>query len=83
MSPDARQGALQRHGLKETQDGDGFALTVRGFQRASRRALDLRKQGDPETARILALPSDDPLRWEYARCIQIDAFTAEMHCSGI
>jgi hypothetical protein len=81
MSPDARQGALQRHGLTETQDG--FALTAQGFQRASRRALDLRKQGDPEAARMLALPSDDPLRWEYARCIQIDAFTTEMHCSGI
>jgi hypothetical protein len=72
---------LARHGLTETQDG--FALTAQGFQRASRRALDLRKQGDPEATRILALPSDDPLRWEYARCIQIDAFTIEVHQSGI
>ncbi|PPS71979.1 MULTISPECIES: hypothetical protein [Streptomyces] len=81
MSPDARQEALRRHGLVETEDG--FALTAQGFQRASRRALDLRKQGDLEAARILALPSDDPLRWQFARCIQIEAFTAEVRQSRI
>jgi hypothetical protein len=76
-----RQEALRRHGLTETQDG--FALTAQGFQRASRRALDLRKQGDTEAAQILALAPSDPRRWEFARCIQIEAFTAEVHESGI
>jgi hypothetical protein len=76
-----RQEALERHGLEESPDG--FQMTLRGFRAASRRALDLRKQGDPEAARILALPSDDPLRWEFARCIQIEAFTAEVRESGI
>ncbi|MEV5429086.1 hypothetical protein [Streptomyces sp. NPDC052701] len=75
------QEALERYGLTETSDG--FALTLKGFQRASRRALDLRKQGDPEAIRVLALPPDDPLRWEYARCLQIDSFVSEVHHSEI
>jgi hypothetical protein len=81
VNPETRQEALRRHGLVETQDG--FALTAHGFRAASRRALDLRKQGDAEAVKILSLSPDDPLRWEYARCIQIDAFTAEAHDSGI
>lgn len=74
------QEALERHGLTETPDG--LALTLGGFHKASRRALDLRQQGDPEAVRMLALEPSDPLRWEYARCIQIEAFTTEIH-SGI
>ncbi|MFF9210456.1 MULTISPECIES: hypothetical protein [unclassified Streptomyces] len=76
-----RQGTLSHHGLVETPDG--FALTLAGFQKASQRALDLRRQGDQEAIRMLALPSDDPLRWEYCRCLQIDSFTAEAHQAGI
>jgi hypothetical protein len=76
-----RQEALAQHGLTETQDG--FELTVYGFRRASRRALALRKQGDREAARILALSPEDPIRWEYCRCIAIDSFTAETHRSEI
>ncbi|GAA5078756.1 hypothetical protein [Streptomyces similanensis] len=75
-----RQEALSRHGLTETQDG--FELTAEGFLKASRRALGLRRQDDQEAIRILALPSDDPLRWEYCRCIQIEAYTDEVHRSG-
>ncbi|MFE0451624.1 hypothetical protein ACFW2D_10085 [Streptomyces sp. NPDC058914] len=81
MSNGARQEALSRHGLVETEDG--YELTLAGFRRASKRAQDLRKQGDPEADRILALPSDDPLRWEFCRCLAIDAFTTEIHGSGI
>ncbi|MET8185701.1 hypothetical protein ABZV15_07875 [Streptomyces sp. NPDC005246] len=77
MSPEERQEALERHGLTETQDG--FVLSLRGFQRAARRALELRKQGDQEAVRMLALPPDDPLRWEYALCIQIEAFRDEWY----
>ncbi|MBZ6258904.1 hypothetical protein KVH22_25645 [Streptomyces olivaceus] len=73
--------ALRRHGLTETEDG--FALTVQGFQKGSRRALALRDQGDPEAIRMLSLAPEDPARWEYCRCIQIDAFTAEVRRSGI
>lgn len=43
MIPEERQEALERHGL--TEGPDGFELTVRGFQRASRRALALRNEG--------------------------------------
>ncbi|ROP53306.1 hypothetical protein [Streptomyces sp. PanSC9] len=81
MNPEARQEALKRRGLTETQDG--FELTVQGFQKASRRAQDLRKHGDAEAVRTLALSPEDPLRWEYCRCIQIEAFTAEARASGI
>ncbi|WP_371538426.1 hypothetical protein OG210_21990 [Streptomyces sp. NBC_00466] len=76
MTPEERQEALRRHGLTETQDG--YALSLRGFQKAARRALDLRKLGDLEAARMLALSPEDSLRWEYARCLQIDAFTSEI-----
>ncbi|MFD0210840.1 hypothetical protein ACFVH9_17305 [Streptomyces hirsutus] len=81
MSTEERQEALSRHGLVETEDG--FELTLAGFRKASRRALDFRKQGDPEAARMLALGPSDPLRWEYARCLAIDSFTAEVHQSRI
>jgi hypothetical protein len=81
MNSEARQDALRRHGLTETQDG--FELTAEGFRKASTRALDLRKRGDPEAERMLVLSPEDPRRWEYARCIQIDAYTAEVHQSGI
>ncbi|CAM5333151.1 hypothetical protein [Streptomyces aurantiogriseus] len=81
MNPETRQEALRRHGL--TESADGYDLTPQGFQRASRRALTLREQGDREAARMLALDPSNPLRWEYARCIQIDAYTAEVHHSGI
>ncbi|PAN00524.1 hypothetical protein CJI59_16695 [Streptomyces sp. Alain-F2R5] len=81
MNPEARQEVLRRHGLTVTQDG--FALTVRGFERGSRRALALRQRGDPEAIRMLSLRPEDPLRWEYCRCIQIDAFTAEARRSEI
>ncbi|MFI5977067.1 hypothetical protein [Streptomyces sp. NPDC051452] len=80
MNPEARQEALRRHGLTETQDG--FELTAEGFQRASRRARDLRQQGDPEAVRMMALSPEDPDRWEYCRCLQIEAFTAEERASG-
>ncbi|AMW13337.1 hypothetical protein A4E84_29875 [Streptomyces qaidamensis] len=81
MNPEARQEALRRHGLGETEDG--FELTLAGYQKASRRALILRDQGDPEAIQILALASSDPRRWEYARCLAIDAFTADVRQSGI
>ncbi|MBL1104915.1 hypothetical protein JK361_09965 [Streptomyces sp. 5-8] len=80
MNHEGRQKALRRHGLTETQDG--FELTAQGFQKASRRAQGLREQGDPEAVRMLALSPEDPLRWEYCRCIQIEAFTAEARASG-
>jgi hypothetical protein len=66
--------------LVETKDG--FALTVQGFQKASRRALALRGQGDPEAVRMLALSPEDPRRWEFCRCLAIEAFTNEMHSSA-
>ncbi|MFJ3359553.1 hypothetical protein [Streptomyces anthocyanicus] len=75
MNPEARQEALTRYGLTEIEDG--FEMTLVGFQQASRRALELRGQGDPEATRMLSLSPEDPLRWEYCRCIQIDAFTGD------
>ncbi|MGW3734746.1 hypothetical protein [Streptomyces sp. NPDC005148] len=76
-SPEERQEALEEHGLTETQDG--FVLSLRGFQKAAQRARALRDQGDQEAARMLALGPDDPVRWEYSRCIQIDSFSSEVH----
>ncbi len=73
MIEEGRQEALERHGL--TEEPDGFVLSLRGFQKAMRRARALRDQGDGEAIRMLALDASDPLRWEYARCIQIDAFS--------
>ncbi|MEU5030199.1 hypothetical protein [Streptomyces milbemycinicus] len=70
-----------RHGLVETPDG--YELTLQGFQRASRRAQGLRQQGDEEAARMLALGPSHPARWEYARCLAIDSFTAEVYQPGI
>ncbi|MGR6973223.1 hypothetical protein ACU639_27155 [Streptomyces cynarae] len=81
MNPEARQEALSRHGLVETEDG--FELTLAGFQRASKRAAGLRKEGDPEATQMLSLSPDDPLRWEYCRCIAIEAFSSEVYHSGI
>ncbi|NEA52001.1 hypothetical protein [Streptomyces sp. SID10815] len=80
MNPEARQEALRYHGLVESKDG--LALTVQGFRKASRRALELREQGDPEAVRMFTLDPGDPLRWEYCRCIQIEAYTDEVHRSG-
>ncbi|MGA5467816.1 hypothetical protein ACPCUK_03120 [Streptomyces arboris] len=80
MHDERRQDALQRHGLTETQDG--FTVTVAGFQKAGQRAQDLRAEGNEEAARMLALGTTDPVRWEYARCLQIDAFSKEAHESG-
>lgn len=76
-----RQEALDRHGLTESQDG--FEVTLRGLQTALKRALALRDEGGEEAARMLALSPEDPFRWEYCRCIQIEAFHAEAHRSGI
>lgn len=81
MKHEARQEALSRHGL--TEGPDGFELTAEGFRLASRRARELREQGDLEAIQVLTLPSDDLLRWEFCRCLQIEAFTAEVHQSGI
>ncbi|MCX4608698.1 hypothetical protein [Streptomyces mirabilis] len=81
MSPEARQEALERHGL--TEGPDGLDVTLGGLQRALKRALALRDEGDEEAARMLALSPEDLLRWEYCRCIQIEAFPAEVHRSGI
>ncbi|MGW0136265.1 hypothetical protein [Streptomyces sp. NPDC003299] len=77
----ARQEALERHGL--TESPDGFELTAEGFRKASQRALELRRQGDLEAADILGLDPTDPLRWEFCRCLQIDSFTTEAHQAGI
>ncbi|MET4646091.1 RES domain-containing protein [Streptomyces atratus] len=77
MGPEVRQEALERHGLTESQDG--FVLSRRGFQKAARRARALRDEGDEEAARMLALDPDDPVRWEYARCLQIEAFHDEWY----
>ncbi|MFE9865895.1 hypothetical protein ACFYPZ_24675 [Streptomyces sp. NPDC005506] len=76
MSPEERQEALEEHGLTETQDG--FVLSLRGFQKAAQRAWALRDEGDEEASRMLALDPDDPLRWEYSRCLQIEAFSSEV-----
>jgi hypothetical protein len=62
---------------------EGLDVTWQGFQRAARRALELRDAGSEEAARMVALSPDHPLRWEYARCIQIEAFTDEVHETGI
>ncbi|WP_413757179.1 hypothetical protein [Streptomyces sp. MMBL 11-3] len=51
MTPEARQEALDRHGLIETPDG--CELTLSGLQRASRRAVELRPRGTVKR----------PLRW--------------------
>jgi hypothetical protein len=80
MTREARQEVLERHGLVES--GDGFTVTLKGFQRAAQRARDLRAQGNQEAARTLALSPDHPLRWEYARCLQIEAFTNDAAESG-
>ncbi|OKI67550.1 hypothetical protein AMK15_06120 [Streptomyces sp. MJM1172] len=80
MTPESRQEALERHGLAETNEG--FTVTLKGFQKGVQRALTLRAHGDEEAARMLALPPTHPTRWEYARCLQIDAFTREAHRSG-
>ncbi|MFJ8507734.1 hypothetical protein [Streptomyces avermitilis] len=81
MSPEERQEALERHGL--TEGPDGFDITLRGLQKALKRALTLRGEGNEEAARMLALSPEDPLRWEYCRCLQIEAFSAEAYRSGI
>ncbi|MET7347434.1 hypothetical protein [Streptomyces mirabilis] len=81
MGSDARQAALERHGLTESQDG--FDMTLRGLQRGLGRARALRAQGDPEALRMRALDPSDPVRVRYALCIQIEAFHAELHRSGI
>ncbi|MER0429922.1 hypothetical protein [Streptomyces microflavus] len=80
MHDERRQDVLQRHGLTETQDG--FTVTLAGFQKAAQRARGLRATGNEEAARMLALDPADPARWEYARCLQIDAFSKEAHESG-
>ncbi|WP_328683174.1 hypothetical protein [Streptomyces sp. NBC_00343] len=80
MTREARQEVLERHGLVES--GDGFTVTLKGFQRAARRARDLRAQGNEEAARMVALSPDHPLRWEFARCLQIEAFSNEMSDTG-
>lgn len=71
----SRQEALERHGLVETPDG--IELTLSGLQRASKRAVDLRAQGDPEAASALALEPSDPRRWQFMRCLALDAFSRE------
>ncbi|WP_326755121.1 hypothetical protein OH738_10670 [Streptomyces hirsutus] len=75
MIPDERQAALERHGLRETPDG--YELLLRGFQRASERALALRAQGDREAAWALALGPSDERRWEFCRCVALDALSRE------
>ncbi|MFD9920627.1 hypothetical protein [[Kitasatospora] papulosa] len=81
MSPEDRQKALERHGL--TEEPDGYVLSLRGFQAGMRTARALRDQGDEEAVRMLALDASDPLRWEFARIIQISAFTSYIHRLGI
>ncbi|MFD7858536.1 hypothetical protein ACFV6B_30290 [Streptomyces microflavus] len=80
MTQARREAALLRHGLTETQGG--FTVTLEGFQKAAERALGLRAQGNQEATRMLALGTTDPVRWEYARCLQIDAFSTEAYESG-
>ncbi|MDW4902903.1 hypothetical protein RB625_31260 [Streptomyces californicus] len=80
MTREARQEALERHGLVES--GDGFTVTLKGFQKAAERARGLRAQGNQEAALMLALEPSDPVRWEYARCLQIDTFSTEAYESG-
>lgn len=48
------------------ESDDDFNVTLAGFQKAARRALALQAQGDQEAARMLALDTSDPARWEYA-----------------
>ncbi|MFD8685341.1 hypothetical protein [Streptomyces sp. NPDC059651] len=81
MIPEERQEALEGHGLTEAQDG--FVLSLWGFQAAMRTARALRGQGNEEAIRMMALDASDPLRWEYARAIQIEAFSIEIHRSRI
>ncbi|MFF3558939.1 hypothetical protein ACFYXS_02705 [Streptomyces sp. NPDC002574] len=66
-----------------TETPDGLDVTLRGYQRAMRRALELRAEGNEEAARMLSLAADDPARWEYARCVQLEGYWAEIHESGI
>ncbi|WP_406431592.1 hypothetical protein [Streptomyces sp. NBC_01589] len=54
-------------------------MTLTGFQKAAERVRALRDQGDEEAARMLGLDPDDPVRWEYARCLQIEAFHDEWY----
>jgi hypothetical protein len=75
MSREERQEALERLGLTETELG--YVLTVEGFRRASRRAVELRAGGDPEAAEMLALDPSDERRWEIAKAIQLDALSRE------
>ncbi|MFI6606883.1 hypothetical protein [Streptomyces sp. NPDC050507] len=81
MATDERQEALERHGLAEEQDG--FVLYLRGYQAGMRTARALRDRGNEEAIQMLALDASDPLRWEYASAIQIEAFSTEIHRSGI
>ncbi|MEU7366621.1 hypothetical protein AB0B92_13660 [Streptomyces hygroscopicus] len=62
---------------------DGFTLTVRGLQKAAQRALALRAEGDEEAACIWSLDPGDPRRIEFALGLALDAFSREMHQSGI
>ncbi|WP_448319257.1 hypothetical protein [Streptomyces sp. CO7] len=75
MRDGRRHAELERCGLTETEDG--LDITLWGYQSAMRRAQELRAQGNEEAARVLALSPEDPLRWEYARCIQLDALTRD------
>ncbi|MEV5289949.1 hypothetical protein AB0K64_01755 [Streptomyces sp. NPDC053741] len=46
-------------------------------------ARALRDEGNEEAILMMALDASDPLRWEFARAIQISAFSTEIHRFGI
>ncbi len=75
MVPEDRWEPLEWLGLEEGPHG--FTLTPSGYQRASRRARDLRDQGDREAASALALDPSDPRRWEFLKCLALDSFSRE------
>jgi hypothetical protein len=70
-----RQALLAEHGLVEDRWGSLALGSLRGLQQGSRRALRLREQGHEEAARMLRLPTDDPLRLRFLEALQIEAFS--------
>jgi hypothetical protein len=77
VTGEQRQALLREFGL--TEDADGcLGLTIRGLQQGTRRAYELRAEGNRECAEILALDAADERRARLALGIQADAFSASV-----